>query len=334
MVTPYDNYSDAETAIADMVADCLAFNRSTVVPTTFTADQTSATQFVTAMDINYGNAGIWCSITVGAGTDLAIGWSGTIDTMDVPSANAILFTCDTGVSVMEDFGSGNSGTLNLNSISEGTYILLLNFGGPATNANVTFTVDASATMVVNPVIALWDDGGTTRQLEACPKTNIPDSFGEGNWYADETEAQTAIDTETSNCIAYCRIFDTFEATDTGTSLILAGARPSGAGLTCWASISLATSGTITATYSNALGGFFAVYESDGATLVASFTGAGPHTTGTVPPGKYYVNTTQLANMANPAGDVIITSSVAFTVNPIQALYDVGLSCPAMLDCTE
>lgn len=341
---PDVNYAAAAARLA-FVGDCLCAGFGSANPAggTVTADNSTPNTLIISADNTISVSppfslaiSMYSSVTVSADAVLDISWN--IPSRLSSGFNRIeIYQCsyNLGSDPIEFYDiTANTGSHSMAALPAGTYVIICSAQADVgfDHFQATFTISTTSTMVVNPAIAKWDDSGTTRNLEACPKTNIPDTFGEGDWYANETAAQTAITNYTSNCVGYCRNFISFTATDGGSSLTFAGERFGGAGLVCWGSISLLAAGTITFTYSNSLGGFSTVYADDGITVVASFSGAGPHTTASLSPGKYYVNTNQNTDGSHPAGNVIITSSASITVNPIQALYNRSVDCPARLDC--
>ena len=359
--TPYASLSAAQDAIADMVADCLAFNGKTTVPDAFTADQPDLTHFDTEMTIS-GTGGngfvqIWVSVTVSDDTDLSIAFSGSLTGgTGGPLTAAFLFACDTGLLVMSD---GNitdySGTLNLDAIPAGTYVLVLQFRSSnvsATTTACTFNITSTLDIVVNPVIALWDDSGTTRSLWACPKLLLPPlTESTGDWYADCAAAQAAIDDYASNCVGWINNtpYTSFVATDGGSSLELDATIDLGIvnqTIVMWGSINLEAGDVLTVAFTTAnthgsplvrgnlyddTGTFIEEIENNVASGNLVFSAAG-YT------GRYTLAVVAGRNDGaatdSITGDFTATSSGTMSVNPIQALYDVGLPCPARLNCGD
>lgn len=235
----------------------------------------------------------------------------------------------------------------------GDYHLYLSFNILSTGAGLgikTLTVNYSladtGAYVIGPPLALWDDAGTTRQLEACPKNIIPRSGVAGtigSWYTSESEAQDAIDNYTSNCVgarepAYP--VDSFTASG-GSDLSFATSSSAGGSLGCYGGLNAEASETLTATFTGSVGtitGLFVVMDETGAIIYSSsfFGSPSPITSGALPyTGKYLVTIIVSTDAGAVPFDAtaVISSSGTMSVNPIQALYDIGLDCPARLDCT-
>ena len=348
LASPYSDYATAEAVLADAEAvyDCFGYVDNTgltgILTSTLTNSGTSI-DFAQSFSGTPGQTGImWISLNGTSGDTLSFAYTGN----GVPGggdpawAEAILINIyDCAGTLLDTIDTGATGTtpVTYNLPVTGEYLISAMvyctlFSGTCFDT-ASCAITSSGLFTVNPVIALWDDSGTTRQLEACPKMLLPpNTEGTGDWYANCTDAATAITNYVSNCVGYCEIFSAFSANDIGTSLVFAG-NNAGAGLSCWGSISTASAGTLEANYSNSLGGFFGVYDSAG-TVIAGLLGPGPLTTGTVPAGRYYFQVTQATDGTNPPGSMNVSASASFTVNPIQALYDVGLTCPARIDCGD
>jgi hypothetical protein len=217
-------------------------------------------------------------------------------------------------------------------------------------------------MVVAPVVAFWDDAGTPRKLEACPKLLLPFKTEINNdWFADVTEAQDYIDARTSNCVGYYQAnsmsppdWSSLSATDGGTSLDLAASSTNSAShalnpnFQLYGCINLKEGDILSCDYtlsvddfSGAMSAACVLFEPSTWTSVAGTfdTGSSSGTlTFTVPyTGKFYVLVSAGGNAGSGVekfvtGSFHITSSGDFSVNPVQALYNVGVVCPARLDC--
>lgn len=206
----------------------------------------------------------------------------------------------------------------------------------------------------------------------CPPTDRmllpPLTEDTGIWYASESDAQDAIDNQTSNCIGYTEIppsdYDSlvFSATDGGTTLNLAadgtdsdGLDPGAVGM--WASITLSSSGTISLAWDYSSTGTstpnngqirFSVYDSSGTLVetmqdnaITSDSDSGTFTTAsTQPAGRYILLVSAESRYdvnvpddpeATVGFDGDITSTSSFSVNQITALWDDGGNV-ACLDC--
>jgi len=352
----YGSLADAENALDNYTAGCRAYlGVAATPPVSFSADFSTPNSADVSVHATTGNAipdfiDVYFSITVVEGTSISIPFIMTTDGgIGSTGASAYLYNCADATTVMEDTESGvASGTLNLNSIPTGTYILQLQgFTFLSTDTTFAFTAMGDTTTLFNPVIALWDDSGTVRQLDACPKLFIP-PLTEGNdeWYENQSAAQDAIDAQTSNCVGF--IHDVtittgtvFTATDGGSTLELdvfynftaGGSAEMEGSVNAEAGQTL----TISWTSTDALSTTIAIYDRN-ADLVQSWTGqptSGSVTSAALPyTGKYIVDVFVSGDPMQPSFDATFTisSSGTMTVNPVQALYDVGLDCPARLDC--
>lgn len=358
--TPYDSYSDAAAAIAAYVGDCYAFIDSfggAVTVNSVTADVSVANEITVTGDEDTNGVTLWVSISVDTGATLTIPWSGTFATAPIGFSGgfADLYDCSSGSLVASDTDFFvTSGTLVLTGFPAGVYYLKVytnSLAGLPLNATASFRITSNVSMVANPVIALWDDSGTTRQLEACPKMLIPPlTESTGTWYADATEAASAISGSVSNCVGYIEEAHGggsgfFTATDGGTDLRLNG---NGDGsstptLNQWGSINLGSGDVLTVTFTDGMGPFpgsvsttFDLYDYTGTLVQTIGPGASPLAFSAAPyEGRYIVHTSSVASgvgVTYAACNALFTSSGTLSVNQIQALYDVGLTCPARDDC--
>jgi hypothetical protein len=349
----YDTYEDAAAAIADYVAGCIGYVASTQPqPLAFSASfdgtevvtqvqndlvEVSPTQFT-------GDTQHWVCITIPDATTITLDYSGS-NTGTSPSGYfGILgvWLCD-GSDATTDDEAASSGTISIGPLDAGTYYLEVNFQSQATSAGTTtadFTVTCDNAFVVNPVAALWDDSGTNRQLDACPKMLLPPlSESTATWYADATEAATAIADLTSNCVGFIESIggtQSFTATDGGTSLVFTftdsgGLPPSSPPI--WGSVNAVDGATLSVAYTGYVGGDVDIYDYTG-TLVETHTGTTtPFTSAALPyTGRYIVRIVLSNDTGGSPATATIASSGALSVNPIQALYDVSLSCPARDNC--
>lgn len=301
----------------------------------------SATQIANVLTMVPGvnSTDFFCGLTLKAGSTIAFtrsAGSGSGDWLVVSCDNTVLF------------GSGSvaAGTTDVWTPSppllDGEYILILTF--PL--GSLDWTIEPSDTMWVNPIVGFWDDAGTPRELEACPHLFLPPltEFND-DWYADLTSAQSAIDDETSNCVGYApdaSSYVTFTATDGGSSLSLDGVTGlSQPRFEAWGSVNVIGGETISVAFSVAASigvtSASAFIYDQGGNLVETLTGGSPLVSGAIPfSGRYTIKVVASSN--NPlaslsVADFDITSSGDITVNTVQALYDIGLVCPARLDCS-
>lgn len=350
----YANRAAAAAAIAGNADSCLGywlprFGDGNV--TLFDASALQASGLIsTAVDSqpieggNYANYDFFLDVALKAGSVLNAKFVTTITGAGFFSTGTLyiaLYKCDGTFAVDHSASYPGAGTQNrtVTVPADGEYIIWIGMSAvesaPFTKTTAV-TLSCTNAMVFNPVVALWNDSGDTRKLWACPKMLLPPLVESvGTWYASCADAHTAIASFVSNCVGYCEAFTTFTATDGGSSLTFAG-NNAGAGLNCWGSINLLVAGKITATFSNALGGFFVVYDDTGTVVAGGYLGPGPFTTPVLPPGRYIVNAEQAYDMTHPAGNMVITASVSMSVNQIQALYatEPVLACAARLNCGD
>lgn len=241
----------------------------------------------------------------------------------------------------------------------GTYTIFFSADGNGANPTMNCRVGAVGSgqvKVVNPAIAYWNDSGTDRPLEACPKMQIPPlTESSGSWYADETTAQSKINNQTSNCVGFVDSlnFTSWSATDGGASLAfdMNGFSSDPYNIaSMWGSINIIAGSTTSVAYSIVpdMGGYGGVmnvrlYDYEG-TLIqtkTAFTGTDPNDTasGTLVfdpvgyTGRYIVKVECTGYEPNEvAFEATWTSSGTMSVNQVQALYDVGVDCPARSDC--
>jgi len=360
-VLPYADLATAQGAIAGFVSNCVGYIDSNpgapVTVDSFTADTSTPGEITlsgqTTIDppfLPYFTA--WTDITVPDGATVSADYTCSTDIVgDVSTiAQIVIYPCatnDPGDLFDTNFDSA-TGTLTVGLLDAGTYRVAVSYlvssadtSGGSVTASFTITVDDTYT--INPIIAQWDDGGTTRQLEACPKLFIPPlGDSSGDWYASCADAAVVLSDplQVSNCVGFADTALTptvdFTATDGGTSLTLAGSANGGTdGLNCWGCVNCEGGETITVTWSSSLGGFVAIYDEAGVFVDGTLGGSSVFTSIALPyTGRYVVNTIQATDMGNPPGSAVITSSGTLSVNQVQALYDVGVDCPARLNCGD
>jgi len=373
--SPYASYADAAAAISDKTDGCLGFAEQ---------DDGSAPDvlvFTEGMSVNIfevqGTVGnevtLWVKQMLNPATnkinityDQYLGHPNvnqiTLDILD-PITGAVLYT-QTAPSGTGDFGPFSTVQV---------VVRITGHVSPFDDiAAFTYISDKTANLFL-PVIAQWDDSGTTRKLEACPKLYLPpltDSTGE--WYADCGEASSAISDMTSNCVAYTDIPPddylafSFSGTNGGSSLTfnaaaqddedtevyliaLTGSINAEAGQTLSMAWSYAASASDPL---NTQGASIAFYVTDDAGSLVDFihydlpeptpSDSGTLTSIALPyTGRYTVSAHAGSTYVALPGETVdysllatITSSGTLTVNPIQALYDAGLDCPARLNCGD
>ena len=367
---PYADYTTAETAIADQTAGCIAYYdpegdtsnslSASFDGTTITADAHTEIASSSALGVD-----TYFNVSLLSGATLSIPFTLTI-TGSTPVATASLLNCSTGAVVDSDTVSGASGTLSLTAPSDGEYVLLVRgeaTAGTPTSTDMAFTVTCDDTYWVNPVIALWDDSGTTRKLWACPKLLLPPLTEDtGTWYADCAAADSAmsVDTRTgggtgpyvSNCVGYMEDSPSptpgttvFTATDGGSSLALNVNSPTnnfGSTSPAWGGINAEAGETISIAWDWAdFDMAWVIFDDTGTSIDGGTASAGtsPAVSSALPyTGRYTVKVSAFLPLGPGAetDDITftITSSGTMSVNGIQARYDLGLTCAATLDCGD
>lgn len=330
-------YANAVSAITNNVAaGCIGYIDS--AHTTFTAVPTSST--VITLDATFSASGKYygyASITIPAATTITAVYSVTGGFV-IPTL--IVYDCAWNFIDGGTAPFSTSGTLVLSTIfSAGTYYIAV------TSDNSTawnFAVTVNTSLIPNPVIALWDDGGTTRRLWACPKLQLPPlTESTGTWYANSGAAATAISTLTSNCVGYIESMTnvtTFTATDGGATLTLAEALTSGATScpTVWGGINAVNAATLTFTLTVGAGTAkiaVNIYDDTGAIVQASGLQNSPWTSsGLSYKGRYTFSVAMSSTLSTTSYSTVVNSSGTMTVNPVQALWDNSLICASRTDC--
>lgn len=348
---PYADYATAETAIADQTDNCIgycvqggdtgnvfsfAFDGTTITGSADTASSSSTLAL-------YSDC--YFSVSLKSGATVTVPWSISTDG-DETVVGASIVDCATGYSVAGEIippDAGASGTLSFVVPADGEYVLLISglAIGILTYVNFAFTVTCDMDYWVNPVIALWDDSGTTRNLWACPKLLLPPlTESTGDWYADATAAATAISTLTNGCKGYIESttnVSSFSASGT-TSLTLAETLTAGA-MSCptvWGGINAVDAATITSTITvgaGTAGQTVTIYDDTGTQVETSGATTSPWTSAALPyTGRYTVKIAMTSSSNTTSMSAAITSSGTMSVNTVQARYDLGLVCAATDDC--
>jgi hypothetical protein len=340
---PFSTYAEAVAFLADQSADCYGVYNVVspgTLPSVFTVSIDSATQVTLEQTIDAPVA-MMISVTVPEACTLTADYIGN-GSADFAAAFNI-YTCDTIDTVYTDTAATATGTLGASSsLTAGTYLLDFGYSSDASPINVVFTLTSSADIVVNPVIAQWDDSGTTRWLEACPKLLLPQvTESSGNWYVDATEAATVITDQTNGCKGFINSMTNVASfTASGTTTLTLAETLTSAAMTCpavWGSVNIASGETITSTVTvgaGTAGQTVDIYDYAG-NLVDSSGGptTSPWTSSAVPfPGRYTVTVSMSSGSNTTSMSAAISSSGTMSINPPQALYDVGLTCPARDDC--
>lgn len=346
---PYADLTTAQTAITDQTANCIAYadygGGDTAKSISASFDGTTITSTVhtevSAPSLSL-RADAYFSVSLLSGATLSIPF--TLTTDGSPQAYAGLLNCTTGVEESTDTQFSGSGTLVVVAPADGEYVLDVRGAGTfgiVTSVDMAFTVTCDMVYWVNPVIALWDDSATTRNLWACPKLLLPPlTESSGDWYASCADAATAITDQVSNCVGYygnALTGLTFVATDGGTSLVFslstAGPPLLSAG-PFWGGVNAEAGQTLSFDSTGFTNGNVDIYDDTG-TLIENLTGATTLTSSALPyTGRYTVKITINAGGIPSSCTATVTSSGTLSVNEIQARWDDGLTCAATLDCGD
>lgn len=357
LVSNYVDYDDAIAGLADTSVSCLIYDASHVVPDydTYTASIYPLTVSASSAGNVYDGVTFYASVSVKAGSILTLNYS--VDNLgDAPDP-----TCAATISVYRCGGAGGefvgqddtgdvfsgsiSGTLTVPIIEEGEYWIFITATagfdeGPETTFGIsaTMVITSDDTIVVNPVEAQYADGLGEHFVEACPKLLIPPlTEATGDWYASCSDAHDDISDNTSNCVGYTDYNPrtSFTATDGGSSLSFSQstvAPPPAFGL-IWGSVNAESGKTLIISSSGFPDADVNIYN-DAGVLVENLSGATPLASSSLPYTGRYTVSISLTGAPVTSSIATITSSGTMTVNPIQALYDVGLTCPARLNCGD
>lgn len=342
--SPFPDYASALSVVSDPleVADCILFYQgsgnvsslSAIFNGTSVAISESFTSPVSSTGDN------WLSLTASTGDVFSLAFTGGV------SCSATLYDCF-GTEIEHSVGTTTRVFTAL--AADGTYYLkasTFNPPGPGSPfSSATFTVTCSGVFVPNPVIALWDDSGTTRQLEACPKLYLPIlTESTGDWYADCAAAAAVLadPTQVSNCVGFLgTATPTSSFTATGGSSLawsVTDTSPPGAS-NFWGSFNGVKGDVINTTWTDTLifgpGGGYFLYDDTG-TLIDSFLShSGSGTSIALPyTGRYTIEVVAVGDPSTLTLSGTAGSSGVMTTNDIQALYDTGLTCPSRLNCGD
>jgi hypothetical protein len=202
------------TAIADLTSNCIGYIENPIVPFgptsfSFSMSVPVANAFDFTANVNGGIfeariARMYASLTLLAGSTLTV----TSDLAE-GGGDVTLWLCDGTLIGSQEMGLGPQ-SYNFSIPSDGTYILRVYYG-TTNDWTLTFPVSCDNTMIANPVIALWNDSGISRQLEACPKLLLPPlTEATGSWYADCASAE-----EMAEYIHDCKLYSDVNLVSTG-----------------------------------------------------------------------------------------------------------------------
>lgn len=351
LAAPYIDYATADGVITDpLLVHCLAYNDVSANMSSFGVTW-DGTTFVAsgAFSTTVSSFGyIWISASAKAGATFTFACTG--------GSNVAVYVYDcngTEIEVIEGATPQTSAAL----AADGEYYIKVLPNTPPPGGGftaATATITSSDVWWVNPVIALWDDSGTTRELEACPKFILPlFAEGTGTWYADcaAADAMLTDPLQVSNCVGVYQSpaepgVDTFSASSGGSSVSLTVSDSTAGGFSAtglmYGCINAEAGETISVNCSSDGGTFdigAALYDMNGS-LIENFSTVASSSAATSPlpyTGKYYVGfSASIPPPGTPPTTLTgtISASGTATVNEIQALYDAGMTCPARLDCGD
>lgn len=347
--SPYPDYATAATVVADMQAwgSCYFFLQDStgeVDTVSVTDDGTDIVASVTFFNPVTVFGEMWLSITASSGDTFSVAYTGGSD------ITVVVYACDG--TIIETVNSSSSPASISALPASGTYYFKVSVFDPPFSSTFTaasFTITPSATYVLNPSVVLWDDSGTTRKIEVCPKFLLPPfTESSGDWFVDESEASSFITEWITDCLFYgpkTGFVSGFSATYTETAsgvdsdITYSGPAETNAG-GAFFSVSAEEGESVTLSWTGSsdadpLEGILQVFDDSGTLVLSNSSTSSPITVNPIPStGRYLIIAIVLANGGATAFDIQSSASVSgvITLNPAQALYDVGLDCPARLDC--
>lgn len=353
LTNTFSTYSEAQFIIDNYTNNC--FGVIQYIPTftvaSFTATETvdgfifAARSTRTPDPVDRVSHTMQVGFYAAAGT-LTIDYSTTSDGSSGTVGNsAVLVVCSGGVYSNVDSQSSTSTTGTFIFTLSAAALYIVRFQGTskinASYVESSFDFSFSANMVIAPAVALYDDSGTTRQLEACPKMLLPPlTESTGDWYASEAAAQTATTTFVKSCIAYFLFADTgWFSSQSISGFTVSGTRSvsgsSSIALVAYISVNGNQGDTLTYTWNNAPNlGQLVVYAYDGTQIFSSVSATSPIASSVLPyTGRYIVFLGQ-NTLVSTSSSGTLSSSGTISINQVQALYATVplLDCPARLNC--
>jgi hypothetical protein len=359
--SPYADYATAATAITDQTDGCVAFYEASTLGS-LSASFDGTTLIMDGVDAAMGpgaSLNFWASVSLLAGETLSTAYAVTTDGTLSVDPIITLYRCDAATVVDTDTDAATSGTLTVTADVDGEYYILIQSAATgATNFSMDNSVTSSGAFTVNPVIALWDDSGTTRNLWACPKFILPTvTEPAGTWYADCTSAASVITDDTQSCLAYYKPdIGTWgsKSASGGSSLsmdgTLSGTSPNEGGTaemyggifgiggdtldldySVTTDDSTGTLVTVNVYDAETLAILFTDTDSGSGTVSGTFNYALPNT------GRFIVRIVSGPTDEDSTSNAVsldVSSSGTMAALEIQARYDLGLTCPATLNCGD
>lgn len=366
--SPFANYGAAANAIANFAGSCVGYllTPSMAPFSNFAADQSTTpnTLYMNA-DATLTGFGLWCSFNGDASTTLNVAFN--VSGIAVgPNVSYTLYECGGTAINTQAFTNGVSSGAFLYALpNTGEYVVTANYHGTLSVSAAMNIIVSAPNIAFNPVVALWDDGGTTRPLDACPRMVLPPlTEFSGFIYADLSEAEAVFASgNVSNCVGFVETDApdgaSFSATEISSGLELNG----GAGgdmsfaptVTMYGSLNFASGETISVNWScdQILDSFVVgatLYDYDAIELDSAitstvnapidnglFTFSAPYT------GRYIIKCQVTGvTFADPPGPDQGIAQANFSItgpttnthaNPLLALYANGVKCPSRLECS-
>lgn len=374
----YDNVDTANNACANSVANCVAYcleNTRRGTLTAFSANVATANVINVSVsmtaDANLGIYNLWAaSVNLNSGSTLSINCtiSGSSNA-NLYTTTAWLYKCDNNEVGVSAENVALPATIALpssgNVASSGEYYLILrsNTNETSVSSTVNYAVTCSNYLSANPVVSRFNDSGTTRLWEACPKlfvgpyypTLVFENYSIASDYiTDSTRIFNCVGYELSGAVKEGT--GTFSATDYGSSIGFSGTGTAVNYTSTYAIISAGTCGLmlrggsqLSANYSYSVSispdtseAQFGLSDAEGIEINSNFITSPSSGTYnyTVPySGKFYPSFLFAAlktNVANFSDSWTLTysSNAALDVVPMAAAYEnnPNTNCYRILDC--
>lgn len=317
-------------------------------PITFTADVSTPNELaLSASFTNTPPAGQsnamsqFASMAVAEGDVLTFNW---VIGSFIGFGEIVIINMATEAVIEDFFFFSSTGSHSSPTLPVGQYTIKFQTFGAVddTNFDAACTIVSSLDMVPLPIVASWDDSGTTRYLDACPRLLLPPlTESTDDWYSDLTSAENAIDDQVLDCIAYIipSLVDSRFSSITVSGFTLNGTRSAVAlgdvGLSAYYSINGVAGDVLTWTWDNAPKfGSLVLFDYNGAQIDIQVSATSPINSIALPyTGRFTVQVGLTIPQSASASGTLTSSGTIGTPNPVQALYDKGLDCPARLECT-
>ena len=375
----YNNVDTANNACANSVANCVAYcleNTRRGTLTAFSANVATANVINVSVsmtaDANLGIYNLWAaSVNLNSGSTLSINCtiSGSSNA-NLYTTTAWLYKCDNNEVGVSAENVALPATIALpssgNVASSGEYYLILrsNTNETSVSSTVNYAVTCSNYLSANPVVSRFNDGGTTRLWEACPKVfvapvNVPpivfENYSTASAYlTDPNRVFNCVGYELSGVVQEGR--GTFSATDYGSTIGFSGTCVAANFTTFYATGSAGACGLmlrggsqLSANYSYSINispdtseAQFLLYDVEGIEINSNFVtspNSGTYNY-TVPySGKFYPtfsfsgSKTNVANFSD-SWTLTYSSNAALDVLPMAAAYEnnPNTNCYRILDC--